>query len=169
MHALHIAHPFRVYADSFQRRDRSQYNRVFVLQYFQRTNRLADVNRRLKSQIWSSVVTIVLVEAKNLLPMDIDGLSDPYVKFRYAILLACNINCKRRYLLHTQESKSKPSSESIASIGFQPRNGKVQVKGSAQDSEPSLAGAVRSSSLRGSILGPGARSDGLGSRQEPPG
>ncbi|XP_071633776.1 multiple C2 and transmembrane domain-containing protein isoform X6 [Temnothorax longispinosus] len=51
-------------------------------QYFQRTNRLADVNRRLKSQIWSSVVTIVLVEAKNLLPMDIDGLSDPYVKFR---------------------------------------------------------------------------------------
>ncbi|KAH0947183.1 hypothetical protein HN011_001198 [Eciton burchellii] len=51
-------------------------------QYFQRTNRLADVNRRLKSQIWSSVVTIVLVEAKTLLPMDIDGLSDPYVKFR---------------------------------------------------------------------------------------
>ncbi|XP_076679201.1 multiple C2 domain and transmembrane region protein isoform X5 [Andrena cerasifolii] len=51
-------------------------------QYFQRTNRLADVNRRLKSQIWSSVVTIVLVEAKNLLPMDIDGLSDPFVKFR---------------------------------------------------------------------------------------
>lgn len=44
---------------------------------------MADVNRRLKSQIWSSVVTIVLVEAKNLLPMDIDGLSDPYVKFRY--------------------------------------------------------------------------------------
>ncbi|XP_043290083.1 multiple C2 and transmembrane domain-containing protein isoform X2 [Venturia canescens] len=51
-------------------------------QYFQRTSRLADVNRKLKSQIWSSVVTIVLVEAKNLLPMDIDGLSDPYVKFR---------------------------------------------------------------------------------------
>ncbi|XP_070165322.1 multiple C2 and transmembrane domain-containing protein isoform X2 [Polyergus mexicanus] len=47
-----------------------------------KTNRLADVNRRLKSQIWSSVVTIVLVEAKSLLPMDIDGLADPYVKFR---------------------------------------------------------------------------------------
>jgi len=58
--------------------------RIYLtLQYFQKTNRLADVNRRLKSQIWSSVVTIVLVEAKNLLPMDIDGLSDPYVKFRY--------------------------------------------------------------------------------------
>lgn len=53
-----------------------------IHRYFQRTNRLADVNRRLKSQIWSSVVTIVLVEAKNLLPMDIEGLSDPYVKFR---------------------------------------------------------------------------------------
>ncbi|XP_031826651.1 multiple C2 domain and transmembrane region protein isoform X2 [Nomia melanderi] len=53
-----------------------------IHRYFQRTNRLADVNRRLKSQIWSSVVTIVLVEARNLLPMDIDGLSDPYVKFR---------------------------------------------------------------------------------------
>ncbi|XP_020710174.2 multiple C2 and transmembrane domain-containing protein isoform X3 [Athalia rosae] len=51
-------------------------------QYFQRNTRLVDVNRKLKSQIWSSVVTIVLVEAKNLLPMDIDGLSDPYVKFR---------------------------------------------------------------------------------------
>ncbi|KAL2735223.1 multiple C2 and transmembrane domain-containing protein isoform X1 [Vespula squamosa] len=51
-------------------------------QYFQKTNRLADVNRKLKSQIWSSVVTIVLVEAKSLLPMDIEGLSDPYVKFR---------------------------------------------------------------------------------------
>lgn len=58
--------------------------RIYLtLQYFQKTNRLADVNRRLKSQIWSSVVTIVLVEAKNLLPMDIDGLADPYVKFRY--------------------------------------------------------------------------------------
>ncbi|XP_051162976.1 multiple C2 and transmembrane domain-containing protein isoform X1 [Leptopilina boulardi] len=51
-------------------------------QYFQKSNRLADVNRKLKSQIWSSVVTIVLVEAKNLLPMDVDGLSDPFVKFR---------------------------------------------------------------------------------------
>ncbi|XP_011503510.1 PREDICTED: multiple C2 and transmembrane domain-containing protein 1 [Ceratosolen solmsi marchali] len=51
-------------------------------QYFQRSSRLAEVNRKLKSQIWSSVVTIVLVEAKNLLPMHIDGLSDPYVKFR---------------------------------------------------------------------------------------
>ena len=56
------------------------------LQYFQKSSRLAEVNKKLKSQIWSSVVTIVLVEAKNLLPMDIDGLSDPYVKFRLDIL-----------------------------------------------------------------------------------
>ncbi|KDR14857.1 Multiple C2 and transmembrane domain-containing protein 1, partial [Zootermopsis nevadensis] len=55
---------------------------IFVLQYFQRNTKLCDVNRRLKSQIWSSVVTIVLVEGKNLLPMDIDGFSDPYAKFR---------------------------------------------------------------------------------------
>ncbi|CAB3370492.1 Hypothetical predicted protein [Cloeon dipterum] len=53
-----------------------------VHRYFQRSTKLADVNRRLKSQIWSSVVTVVLIEGKNLLPMDIDGLSDPYVKFR---------------------------------------------------------------------------------------
>ncbi|KAJ8883485.1 hypothetical protein PR048_015329 [Dryococelus australis] len=52
------------------------------LQYFQRSTKLSDVNRRLKSQIWSSVVTIVLVEGKNLLPMDMDGFSDPYAKFR---------------------------------------------------------------------------------------
>ncbi|XP_076054770.1 multiple C2 domain and transmembrane region protein isoform X2 [Oratosquilla oratoria] len=45
-------------------------------------SRLAEQQRRLKSQIWSSVVTIVLVEGKNLLPMDSDGTSDPYVKFR---------------------------------------------------------------------------------------
>ncbi|KAK8403176.1 hypothetical protein O3P69_000995 [Scylla paramamosain] len=52
-------------------------------QYLQRGgSRLAEQQRRLKSQIWSSVVTIVLVEGKNLLPMDADGTSDPYVKFR---------------------------------------------------------------------------------------
>lgn len=54
----------------------------FNFQYFQRSARMGDVNRRLKSQIWSSVVTIVLVEGKNLQPMDIDGFSDPYIKFR---------------------------------------------------------------------------------------
>ena len=31
--------------------------------------------------MWDSVVTIVLVEGKNLLAMDENGTSDPYVKF----------------------------------------------------------------------------------------
>ncbi|XP_052132895.1 multiple C2 and transmembrane domain-containing protein 1-like, partial [Frankliniella occidentalis] len=50
--------------------------------YFQRNSKLSDVNRRLKSQIWSSVVTIVLVEGRNLLPMNMEGTSDPFCKFR---------------------------------------------------------------------------------------
>ncbi|XP_055940978.1 multiple C2 and transmembrane domain-containing protein 1-like isoform X4 [Argiope bruennichi] len=37
--------------------------------------------RRQKTQMWDSVVTIVLVEGKNLLAMDENGTSDPYVKF----------------------------------------------------------------------------------------
>ncbi|XP_031349348.1 multiple C2 and transmembrane domain-containing protein isoform X3 [Photinus pyralis] len=52
-------------------------------QYFQKNARISDVNKRLKSQIWSSVVTIVLVEGKNLLACDPETrTSDPYVKFR---------------------------------------------------------------------------------------
>ncbi|XP_044263295.1 multiple C2 and transmembrane domain-containing protein isoform X2 [Tribolium madens] len=52
-------------------------------QYYQKNSRVADVNKRLKSQIWSSVVTIALVEGKNLLACDPEtGTSDPYVKFR---------------------------------------------------------------------------------------
>ncbi|XP_050310849.1 multiple C2 and transmembrane domain-containing protein isoform X4 [Anthonomus grandis grandis] len=52
-------------------------------QYFQKNTRSQDVNKRLKSQIWSSVVTIVLIEGRNLLACDPEtGTSDPYVKFR---------------------------------------------------------------------------------------
>ncbi|XP_041972530.1 multiple C2 and transmembrane domain-containing protein isoform X2 [Aricia agestis] len=52
-------------------------------QYLLKNTRLSDVNKRLKAQIWSSVVTIVLVEAKNLPAMDMDTRSsDPYCKFR---------------------------------------------------------------------------------------
>uniref|UniRef100_A0A1Y1M0D1 C2 domain-containing protein n=1 Tax=Photinus pyralis TaxID=7054 RepID=A0A1Y1M0D1_PHOPY len=56
---------------------------VNLFQYFQKNARISDVNKRLKSQIWSSVVTIVLVEGKNLLACDPETrTSDPYVKFR---------------------------------------------------------------------------------------
>ncbi|XP_059056231.1 multiple C2 and transmembrane domain-containing protein-like isoform X2 [Achroia grisella] len=54
-----------------------------IHRYLLKNTRLSDVNKRLKAQIWSSVVTIVLVEAKNLPPMDLDTRSsDPYCKFR---------------------------------------------------------------------------------------
>lgn len=63
---------------------KSSHMTFFPTQYLQRGgSRLAEQQRRLKSQIWSSVVTIVLVEGKELLPMDPDGTSDPYVKFRW--------------------------------------------------------------------------------------
>ncbi|XP_058461918.1 multiple C2 and transmembrane domain-containing protein isoform X2 [Malaya genurostris] len=48
----------------------------------QRNPKLADASRRLKSQIWSSVVTIVLIEAKGLPPDADNGLNDIFVRFR---------------------------------------------------------------------------------------
>jgi hypothetical protein len=51
-------------------------------QYFQRNPKLADASRRLKSQIWSSVVTILLVEAKGLPPTATDAAEELFVKFR---------------------------------------------------------------------------------------
>ncbi|XP_048045140.1 multiple C2 and transmembrane domain-containing protein 1-like isoform X3 [Megalobrama amblycephala] len=42
--------------------------------------RLSDVHR--KSQLWRGIVSISLIEAHDLQPMDANGLSDPYVKFR---------------------------------------------------------------------------------------
>ncbi|CAH2098186.1 unnamed protein product [Euphydryas editha] len=54
-----------------------------IHRYLLKNTRLSDVNKKLKAQIWSSVVTIVLVEAKNLPAMDVDTRSsDPYCKFR---------------------------------------------------------------------------------------
>ena len=53
-----------------------------IPQYFKRMSKMSEVAKKMKTQIWSSVVTIVLIEGKKLLPMDDNGFSDPYVKFR---------------------------------------------------------------------------------------
>ncbi|XP_029295736.1 LOW QUALITY PROTEIN: multiple C2 and transmembrane domain-containing protein 1 [Cottoperca gobio] len=42
--------------------------------------RLSDVHR--KSQLWRGIVSISLIEGRSLQPMDANGLSDPYIKFR---------------------------------------------------------------------------------------
>lgn len=55
----------------------------WLLQYFQRNPRLAESSKRMKSQIWSSVVTIVLVEARNMPPDTDNTISEPFVRFRY--------------------------------------------------------------------------------------
>ncbi|XP_050443111.1 multiple C2 and transmembrane domain-containing protein isoform X2 [Adelges cooleyi] len=45
-----------------------------------KTGKVTDMNKKYKYQIWSSVVTIVLIKIKNI-KMN-DGLCDPYVRFR---------------------------------------------------------------------------------------
>jgi hypothetical protein len=59
-----------------------------VFQYMRRSTvrasegNASSASKKLKMQPWSGVVTIILVEGMDLVPMDDNGLSDPYVKFR---------------------------------------------------------------------------------------
>lgn len=46
----------------------------------QQSLRLSDLHR--KSQLWRGIVSIRLIEGRDLMPMDQNGLSDPYVKFK---------------------------------------------------------------------------------------
>ncbi|XP_029283290.1 multiple C2 and transmembrane domain-containing protein 1-like [Cottoperca gobio] len=46
----------------------------------QQSLRLSELHR--KSQLWRGIVSIALIKGRNLTPMDPNGLSDPYVKFR---------------------------------------------------------------------------------------
>ncbi|XP_029343015.1 multiple C2 and transmembrane domain-containing protein isoform X2 [Acyrthosiphon pisum] len=49
-------------------------------QSLQKTGRVTEIGRKYKCQVWSSVVTIVLIKIKNcIIP---EGLCDPYVRFR---------------------------------------------------------------------------------------
>ncbi|XP_074651718.1 multiple C2 and transmembrane domain-containing protein 1-like isoform X2 [Tubulanus polymorphus] len=51
--------------------------------YFLRASKMAESGRNKKgTYTYSSIVHIVLVEGKNLIPMDDNGLSDPFVKLR---------------------------------------------------------------------------------------
>ncbi|XP_013405890.1 multiple C2 and transmembrane domain-containing protein 1-like, partial [Lingula anatina] len=82
----------------------SSYITLHSCQFFhkgqQQQSSYGETAKKLKSQIWNSVVTIVLIEGKQLLPMDDNGLSDPYVKFRLG-----NEKCRSKVKSKTLEPR----------------------------------------------------------------
>ena len=60
-------------------------NLILNKQYFRSLELAA---RKLGRAGWSSVVTILLVEGRDLLAMDEEGTSDPYCKFRFITIHA---------------------------------------------------------------------------------
>lgn len=97
------------------------------LKYFHRTVRLSDTSKKLKSQIWNSVITIVLVEGKNIglchpglqTPSSSstkeDSLLYPVVKFRLGngkykskgTQRTCNPLWREQFDLHLFDDQSK--------------------------------------------------------------
>lgn len=58
---------------------------MYIIQSLQKTIKNMEMGRKYKYQVWSSVVTIVLIKIKKITITE--GLCDPYVRFRYVILL----------------------------------------------------------------------------------
>lgn len=68
------------------------------------------MGRKYKHQVWSSVVTIVLIKIKNCSISE--GLCDPYVRFRYVLLslsFVCIFMIEFLYRLGGEKYKSKSS------------------------------------------------------------
>ncbi|NWI14463.1 MCTP1 protein, partial [Crypturellus soui] len=59
---------------------REEQREVISLSIFTRSLCLSDLHR--KSQLWQDIVSVTLIEGRELKAMDANGLSDPYVKFR---------------------------------------------------------------------------------------
>ncbi|RWS16204.1 multiple C2 and transmembrane domain-containing protein 1-like isoform X8 [Dinothrombium tinctorium] len=86
--------------------------------------------KRLKTQVWDSVVNIVLVEGKGLSSKDENGLSDPYVKFKLGsekykskvVNKSLNPVWNEQFDLHTFPDQSKVLEVSVYDKDFHGRD-----------------------------------------------